>query len=102
MIPIIIFLLVLSLVTNAILVWYTRKIIKNLDYGVRNVDEFQQMLNEYAASLIGMSQLDQYYGDDTIAIAVKNTNIVIDACKTYKKTILELGDEVDIEDGEKG
>lgn len=102
MTALLVFLLLVSLAANIILVWYTRKLVKNLDYGVRNVDEFQNMLNDYSQSLNEMSKLDQYYGDETITSAVKNTNLVIEACKFYKKSILELADEVDIGEEQNG
>ena len=82
-------LLVLSLAGNVVLIWYTRKLIQNLYYGVNNIDEMQKLLNEYAELLIPLSQLENYYGDPAIDSAVANTKLVIEACRVYKKTIIE-------------
>jgi len=81
--------LIVSLAVNVILFWYTRKIVQRLSFGVDNVDQLQNLLEEYCQLLEGMLELDQYYGDDTINGAVRNTKLVIQTCKTYKKTILE-------------
>jgi hypothetical protein len=89
-------LFVLSAAGNGLLVWYVRKLIKNLNNGVKGVDDLQELLEEYTGLLEGMLQLDQYYGDDTISGAVKNTKLVIEACKFYKKSVLDI-DEANIE-----
>lgn len=86
-------LFVLSAVGNAVLIWYVRKLIKNLNVGTKGIDELQGLLNEYSSLLEGMLQLDQYYGDETIAGAVKNTRLVIEACKFYKRSVIESDEE---------
>lgn len=86
-------LLALSMVLNIVFIWYIRKIIKNLNRGVSGIDDLQQLLEEYTNLLESMLQLNEYYGDDTITAAVKNTKLVIEACKFYKKSVLETEDE---------
>ena len=95
MIWIFVTLFTLSAAGNVVLVWYVRKLMKNFTNGVKGVEEFQGMLQEYVDSLESMLQLDQYYGDDAATTAVKNTKLVVEACKSFKKVILE-------EDGEDG
>ena len=85
--------LLLSVIFNIVLIWYTRKLIKNLNIGIINIDQFQELLNEYAGLLESMLTLDQYYGDDTITSAIKNTKMVIEASKFYKNSILEIEDD---------
>lgn len=93
MILLISLILAVSLIFNGILIWYTRKLVQKLSYGVDNIDQLQKLLDEYCALLEGMLQLDQYYGDDTIVGAVKNTKLVVETCKMYKKTIMEQQEE---------
>jgi hypothetical protein len=93
MIFILSFSLLLSVIFNITLIWYTRKLIKNLNIGIINIDQFQELLNEYASLLESMLTLDQFYGDDTITAAVKNTKMVIEASKFYKNSILEIEDD---------
>jgi hypothetical protein len=83
------FLLGLSFVINGILFWYTKKLVEKLTYGVKNVDELQNLLDEYANSLSGMLDMETYYGDETMASAVRNTKMVVETCKVYKNSILE-------------
>lgn len=92
------FLLLLSLVGNIILVWYVKKTIQMLSYGIDNVEELQRLLNEYASLLEPVAEMENYYGDPAILSAVANTKLVIDACKIYKKTLIRNYDEEENED----
>jgi len=96
MIYILSLLFLVSLITNGILIWYIRKLINNLNSGVRSIDEFQKLLEEYCALMESVNSLDQYYGDDTINAAIKNTKVVIEAAKSYKKMILDEEDEEEL------
>ena len=89
--------LFLSLAANVTLVWYCKKLVKNLWYGVKNVEELDKLLNEYAASLQSLYDLEQYYGDDTIRVAIENTKLIVDACRVYKESIIQKQEEDKIE-----
>jgi len=93
-------LLILSLVGNGVLIWYTRKLIQNLYYGVNNIDEMQKLLNEYADLLNPLATMENYYGEPAIDSAIANTKLVIEACRVYKKTIIENYDEENQENEE--
>lgn len=95
-----IILLFVSLAANAVLVWYTRKLIQNLYYGVSNIDEMQKMLNEYAELLEPVATMENYYGDPAITATVANTKLVVEACKVFKKTIIKDYDEENQENQE--
>lgn len=88
------FLFLISLVCNGILIWYVRKLIKNLNFGVNNVDSFQTMLNEYASTLEAITEMEKFYADETLTIAANNTRMVIAACKVYKKSILDSEEDL--------
>jgi len=83
-----ILLLILSLTINCILFWYVRKLIEKLNYGVNNVDQLQELLEEYSKNLQSMLEMEMYYGDETMIATVNNTKMVIDLCRGYKKTIM--------------
>lgn len=89
--------LLLSLAANTILVWYCKKLIKNLWYGVKNVEELDKLLVEYSNSLQSLYDLEQYYGDDTIRVAIENTKLIIEACRVYKDSIIQKQEEDKIE-----
>lgn len=82
-------LLIFSLVANVIFIWYTRRLVQNLYYGVNNVDEMQKLLEEYAVLLEPLANMENYYGDPALSSAIANTKLVIQTCKVYKKALLE-------------
>lgn len=86
---ILVLLLICSLVANIIFVWYTRRLIQNLYYGVNNVDEMQKLLEEYATLLEPLANMENYYGEPALSSAIANTKLVIQTCKVYKKALLE-------------
>lgn len=86
-------LLFISLAVNIVFVWYTRKLVQNLYYGVNNIDELQKLLEEYANLLEGLEKMENYYGDPALTSAINNTKIIIQVCKTYKNSIIESNDD---------
>jgi hypothetical protein len=83
------FLLLASLIANGVLIWYCRKLVKNLWFGINNVDSLQVLLNEYAESMQSLYELEQFYGDETIKTAIANTKMVAEACRVYKDSIID-------------
>ena len=86
-------LLGISIAVNSILIWYTRKLIKNLLYGVKNVDEMQKLFEEYITLIQPLATMENYFNDPALASAINNTNVIIEACKMYKYTMIEQIDE---------
>jgi len=86
-------LLFISLIGNAMLIWYTRKLIKNLLYGVKNVDEMQKLFDEYVTLIQPLATMENYYNEPAITSAINNTNVIIEACKMYKNTMIDQIDE---------
>lgn len=82
-----------SIAINVIFVWYTRKLIQNLQFGVNNVDELQKLLNEYVVLLEPVANMENYYADPVIVSTISNTKMVIEACKVYKNSILQSENE---------
>lgn len=82
-------LLVISLTISGILIWYTRKLVNNLNYAVKNMDDMQRLFDEYGRLLEPLANLENYYGEPAIDSAIANTKLVIQACGIYKKTVLE-------------
>jgi predicted PurR-regulated permease PerM len=86
-------LFVLSIIVNVVLAWYINKLVNNLKNGIKGVDELQELLEQYSSFMEEVGKLDQYYGDDTINAAVKNTKVIIEACKYYKNSVLDIEEE---------
>jgi hypothetical protein len=86
-------LLGISLSVNVIFIWYTRKLIQNLVFGVSNVNELQILLNEYATLLEELAKMENYYNDPIIVSNITNTKMVIEACRVFKNSIIENTDD---------
>lgn len=93
MIYLVVFLLAFSLTLNIILVWYSRSLVKKLWDCMYGIDEFQKYLEGYATNLKSVSELSDYYGDQTIKATIEDTDSVINNCKLFKKTI--MGEDVE-------
>lgn len=89
MVILLILFLISSIAGNIILVWYTRKLVQNLYYGVNNIDEMQKLLEEYASLLEPLANSENYYGDQALSSAIANTKLIIQTCRVYKSTLLE-------------
>ena len=98
---IILSLLVLLLGTSTgILFWYCRKTAEQLKFAVQNVDAYQELLDQYLNSLKAIFKMDEYYGDDTIAVLIEHTKMVSEACKAFKYTMIEEKNDKKAEESE--
>lgn len=75
--------------STGVLIWYSRKTSEQLKFAVQNVDVYQELLDQYLNSLKAVFKMDEYYGDDTIAVLIEHTKIVSEACKAFKYTMIE-------------
>jgi hypothetical protein len=82
-------LLILSLVANGIMVWYSRKVTKQFSYAVLNVEEYQKLLDQYQYTLKSIYELESFYGDQELKVAIEHTKIVADACAAFKTTLIK-------------
>ena len=87
------FVLLLSLIVNGILVWYIKSYTNNIEkqygYALKNVDEYQKLLDQYQYTLKALYELEDFYGDQEIKIAIEHTKIIADACAGFKATLLK-------------
>jgi hypothetical protein len=94
--------LILSLVINGVLVWYTRNVVRQLNYAIDNFDDFQKFLDEYCETFEEVYKLTDFYGDETIKQLINNTKKVSEASKNFKKSVLgqEIENETDTKQAE--
>ncbi len=93
MIYFIVILLIVSLFINGTLLWYSKKITDQFKFAVKNVDVFQQLLDDYLNSLKAVEQLDDYYGDDTIKLVIQHTDMVAESCRGFKSSMIDNGEQ---------
>ena len=84
---------VLMTIAAGILVWYSRKVTDQLKFAVTNVEQYQNLLDQYQKSLEAVYKLDEYYGDDTMKVLISHTKMVADACKAFRYSIIDTGEE---------
>ena len=82
-------LFLLSLSANVILVWYSRKVTNQFSFAVMNVDEYQKLLDQYQFTLKSLYELESFYGDQELKVAIEHTKIVADACAAFKATLIK-------------
>lgn len=66
-------LFVASVITNAILIWYVRKLIKQFADAIENAIGFQEFIDEYEAHLEVVLQMEAFSGEPTIENLLKHT-----------------------------
>ena len=76
-------LLVASLVGNAILGWYARKVIGTLTLAGQVSIEFFARLNNYTRHLESVYQLQVFHGDRTIRSLIKHTKEISEYLKAH-------------------
>ena len=95
------FLLIISIIINTILVWYTKAVVKKLTFATDSLNEFQKFLDEYCETFEEVYKLTDYYGDATIKQLIENTKKVSEISKSFKKSVLdqESENETDTQQG---
>ena len=67
-------LLVISLIVNAIMVWYARASIVQLAFVSENIADLKNSVSAYSAHLKSVHELEMFYGDETLGALMKHTN----------------------------
>jgi hypothetical protein len=81
--------LLVSLVVNGMLIWYSRKISEQFAFAIKNVDEYQKLLDQYLMTLSAVYELEAFYGDQELKIVIEHTKVVADACAGFKSTLIK-------------
>ena len=73
-------LLVISLIVNAIMVWYARASIVQLAFVSENIADLKNSVSAYSAHLKSVHELEMFYGDQTLSSLLEHgkqlTNIL--------------------------
>jgi len=66
--------LLISLVVNAIMIWYARASIVQLSFVSDNIINLRNTIQSYATHLKTVYELEMFYGDETLASLMKHTD----------------------------
>jgi hypothetical protein len=98
-------LLVLSVLLNIFLGWYTRNTLKNLLYLSENLGSLYEVVSSFSEHLKEVYELERFYGDPTLTYLLEHSNAVRGELEKYEEIFLlseppELEEEEVEPDGE--
>jgi hypothetical protein len=87
-------LLLLSLIINGLLFWYTRKLLEKLSVFTEGVIEFRVKLQELAAHLESVHQLEMFYGEPVLQRLIQHMKLTVIEIKMFSDSfIISEGEE---------
>jgi len=98
---ILIIVLLVSLVINGLLFWYTRKLLEKLSIFTDGVIEFRLKLQELATHLESVHQLEMFYGEPVLQRLIQHMKLTVMEIKTFSNSfIVSEGEEKEITNDE--
>ena len=100
-------LLILSVAVNILLVWYIRRMLKELLFSSDNIVQLQLTLADFSTHLQGVYEQETYYGDPTIEGLIRHAKEVVVEVNDFQDIYSSSRDEArndllgEEEDGEK-
>ena len=102
--------LILSVLLNIFLVWYTRNTLSNLLYLSENLGLLHDVVSDFGEHLKTVYELERFYGDPTLTHLLEHSNAIREELDRYEDIFLlsepfedettEEDEEGDIDDGE--
>tara|TARA_R110000824_G_scaffold145595_1_gene314047 strand:- start:271 stop:690 length:420 start_codon:yes stop_codon:yes gene_type:complete len=92
--------LVLSLSLNILLIWFLRGLTSRLVLVSENMSGLLDHLMGYGSDLKSVSEMELYYGDETMQGLVKHTQMMLEVLSDFEE-IYALTDDENIGDEEK-
>ena len=81
-------LLLLSLVVNGLLFWYTRKLLEKLSVFTEGVIEFRAKLEQLAGHLESVHQLEMFYGEPVLQNLIKHIKVMVVDIKIFRDSFI--------------
>ena len=87
-------LLVLSLIVNGLFFWYTRKLLEKLSVFTEGVIDFRIKLQQVAAHLESVHQLEMFYGEPVLQRLIEHMKLTVIEIKMFSDSfIVSEGEE---------
>jgi hypothetical protein len=84
--------LILSLMLNILLVWFSRGLASRLMLVSENMSSLLDHLVEYGSNIKSISEMELYYGDETMQGLIEHTQMVLEILSDFEE-IYALTDE---------
>ena len=81
-------LLLLSITINGLLFWYTRKLLEKLSVFTEGVIEFRTKLQELAAHLESVHQLEMFYGEPVLQRLIQHMKLTVIEIKMFSDSFI--------------
>ena len=95
--------LIISLVANAILVWYIRRVMERSSMIREVTSDMLSTLEDFSTHLGHVYELPLFYGDETIKGLLAHSKEIVTYIKEYKDGfVFEIGGKVDRNKEEEG
>jgi hypothetical protein len=73
----------ISLIINAVMIWYARASIEQLSFVSNNITDLRDTIQSYATHLKTVYELEMFYGDETLAALMKHTDEMQNSLNDY-------------------
>ena len=80
--------LVLSVIVNVFLVWYSLNTLRNLLYLSENLGLLYEVVSDYSEHLREVYELERFYGDPTLTRLLEHSNAVRQELEKYEEIFL--------------
>ena len=87
--------LLVSILINVLLAWYTRTTLKRLLFIAENFSFLKKATNIYAENLKSVYRLDAYHGDETIKFLFDHTRSLVQVISEFDD-IIEMSDQQEL------
>jgi len=80
--------LVLSVLLNIFLIWYTYKTLSNLLYLSENLGSLYDIVSDFGEHLKTVYELERFYGDPTLTHLLEHSNAIREELEGYEEIFL--------------
>jgi hypothetical protein len=81
-------LLVLSIIVNGLLFWYTRKLLEKLSVFTEGVIDFRVKLQQLAGHLENVHQLEMFYGEPVLQRLIEHMKLTVIEIKMFSDSFI--------------
>ena len=90
--------LVMSLVFNGVMYWYSRKLTQKLAFIYDNVGDVSEIIANYRVHLKSVYQMEMFYGDETLQFLMDHTRSISTLLEDFEDNEFFLEEFEDVEE----
>ena len=82
--------LIFSIVLNAILIWYTKKLLQKLSFVYDNIEAMKTLNTPFLEHIKGLNEMEMYYGDPTLQGLLDHAGYITEQYSIFSEIFDEL------------